>query len=568
MLDVTIEHDAPATMRDGVVLRADVYRPTTGGPWPVLLARPPYGKNMPMLAGLMDPVGKARRGFIVIVQDTRGRFASDGEWEPWTFEMDDGYDTVRWAAALPGANGSVGMFGASYFGNTQWMAALAKPPELKAIAPMVTWSEPDDGLFARGGASELGITVPWSLMQGADTLLRRHAGDPMALGQSLMALVGDLDAVADTTYWELPAGRHPVFERHGIRELGFERSRREPEWSASCRVAGRQSEVDLPSLHTGGWYDIFCQGTLDNFTAMRAAGRPATLVMGPWSHTGQMGYLGEVNFGMAASAELLGFRGRLADLELGWFSRWLTPDAEDTAVADAPRSGLPPVLLFVMGVNQWREEQEWPLARAVDTDLFLRAGDRLAFQAPESEEGTDTYTYDPADPVPTTGGALLMSNEFPPGPLNQAAVEARPDVLVYTTDPLVEELEVTGRVQAFIHAATDAPTTDWVVRLCDVDTRGVSRNVVDGIVRATAAPGEFTEQVVDLWSTSYVFLAGHRIRVHVTSSNFPRWDRNLNTGEPIDQGTRSRPARQEIAHDATRPSRIVLPVIPALTSGQ
>ncbi|AEK39978.1 CocE/NonD family hydrolase [Amycolatopsis mediterranei] len=557
---MTIEHDVPATMRDGVVLRADVYRPTADGPWPVLLARLPYGKNQPMLAGLMDPVGRARRGFLVVVQDTRGRYASDGEWEPWTYEMDDGYDTVRWAAALPGSNGSVGMFGPSYLGNTQWMAALAKPPELKAISPMVTWSEPDDGLFARGGAQELGITVPWSLMQGVDTLLRRYAGDPMAQGQALMALVGDTDAVAHTTYWELPAGHHPVFERHGIPELGFERSRREPEWSDSCRVAGRQAEIDLPSLHTGGWYDIFSQGTLDNFTAMRAAGRPANLIMGPWSHTGTMGYLGDVNFGMAASTELLGFRGRFADLELGWLRRWLSPGDEPS------QPELPPVLLFVMGTNQWREEQEWPLARAVDTDLFLRAGNRLAFDAPETEEETGAFTYDSADPVPTTGGALLMSNEFPPGPLDQAKIEARPDVLLYTTDPLADDLEVTGRVRAHLTAATDAPTTDWVVRLCDVDTRGVSRNVVDGIVRAVATPGEFTEQVVDLWSTSYVFRAGHRIRVHVTSSNFPRWDRNLNTGEPL--GTQSRPARQVIAHDASRLSRVVLPVVPAPAEGR
>ncbi|WP_143264508.1 CocE/NonD family hydrolase, partial [Amycolatopsis kentuckyensis] len=406
---------------------ADVYRPAAEGPWPVLLTRLPYGKNLPMLAALMDPVGKARRGFLVVVQDTRGRFASDGEWEPFTHELDDGYDTVRWAAALPGSNGSVGMFGASYFGNSQWMAALAKPPELKAISPMVTWSEPDDGLFARGGALELGITVPWSLMHSVDTLLRRHAGDPTAQGQALFALVGDLDAVAKTTYWELPAGHHPAFERHGIPELGFERSRRDPEWSAACRVAGRQAEVDLPSLNTGGWYDIFCQGTLDNFAAMQAAGRPANLIMGPWSHTGNAtGYLGDVNFGLAASTELLGFRGRFADLELGWFRRWLSPGGEPS------QPELPPVLLFVMGINQWREEQEWPLARAVDTDVFLRSGDRLTFEAPDTGEEADTFTYDPADPVPTVGGALLMSNEFAPGPLDQAKVEARPDVLVYT----------------------------------------------------------------------------------------------------------------------------------------
>jgi putative CocE/NonD family hydrolase len=557
VLDVTVQHDVPATMRDGTVLRADLYRPTTDGPWPVLLTRLPYGKQMPMMLAFLNPLGLARQGYIVVLQDTRGRFASEGEWEPWTFEADDGYDSVQWASALPGSNGSVGMFGGSYLGNTQWMAALSKPPALQAIAPMITWSEPEDGLFTRGGAVELGITVPWSLTQGADTILRRHADDPAARGAALGALIHDIDNTATTGYWELPAGHHPAFRRHLVQELGFERSRRDPGWSDACRVAGRHAEVDLPSLNIGGWYDIFIQGTLDNFTAMRAAGRPANLIMGPWSHTGFTGQVGDVNFGMAAAGELVGFRGSLTDIQAGWFSQWLASDK-------APGRDLPPVLLFVMGTNQWREEQEWPLARAVDTELFLRADGRLTHEPPPAAgEGTDAYVYDPADPVPTTGGALFMSTEFRPGPLDQARVEARPDVLVYTTEPLAEDMEVTGRIRAFIHAATDAPTTDWVVRLCDVDTDGVSRNIVDGIVRALTSPGEFGEHEVDLWSTSHVFRAGHRLRLHVTSSNFPRWDRNLGTGDPVDEGTHSRPARQEIAHDVERPSRVVLPVVPA-----
>jgi uncharacterized protein len=299
--------------------------------------------------------------------------------------------------------------------------------------------------------------------------------------------------------------------------------------------------------------DIFCQGTLENF----AESRPATLIMGPWAHTNSAGQIGDVNFGIAASANLLGLRGPLADVQTAWFRKWLTPDA------DAAPSGpeLPPVLLFVMGRNEWRAEQEWPLARAVDKDLFLRADGALAFELPQGDEGVDTYVYDPADPVPTTGGATLMSSEYRPGPLDQARVEAREDVLVYTTEPLVEDLEVTSRVRAFLHAATDAASTDWVVRLCDVDPEGVSLNVVDGIVRMETTTAEFAERAVDLWSTSYVFRAGHRLRVHVTSSSFPRWDRNLNTGEPVDSGTDFRPARQQIAHDAARPSRLVLPVV-------
>ena len=563
MLDVTVELDVPATMRDGVVLRADVYSPTTDGPCPVLLTRLPYGKNTPKFTAMLDPVGAARRGFVVVVQDTRGRFASEGEWEPWTFEAQDGYDTVQWAAALPQSNGSVGMFGTSYFALTQWMAAIAKPPELKAISPRMVWSDPNDGLFARGGAYELGNAVSWSLAQGFDLLTRRHADDPAARAQAIVSLVEDLDATATTTYWELPAGQHPVFERHRLPEPGFQRSRREPEWSA-CRVAGRQSEVDLPSLHTGAWYDIFCQGTLDNYTAARAAGRPATLIMGPWSHSGTTGHVGDVNFGTGAAIDVMGFRGRFADLELDWLSQWLAPDvAEET-----PRPKLPPVLLFVMGSNQWREENEWPLSRAVETSLFLRAAAGLSFDAPDASEAPDTFIYDPADPVPTVGGALSMSTEFRAGPLNQALVEARADVLLYTTEPLANNLEVTGRIRASLTVATDAPCTDWVVRVCDIDKNGVSWNIVDGVVRATVSPGEFTEQLVDLWSTSYVFRTGHRIRVQVTSSNFPRWDRNLGTGEPIEQGTRSQPARQQVAHDATRLSRIVFPVIPAPTADQ
>ncbi|MEU9172903.1 CocE/NonD family hydrolase [Streptomyces sp. NPDC048420] len=479
-----------------------------------------------------------------------------GEWEPWTYEESDGYDTVRWAAALPGSNGSVGMIGGSYFGNTQWMAALSKPPELKAIAPLITWSDPDDGLFSRGGAIELGITVPWSLMQGADTLMRRHRTDPGALVGSLGGLVRDLDGLADGGYGELPAGRFPAFVRHDLLELGYERSRREPEWARSCTVAGRHDEVDLPTFQLGGWYDIFTQGTLDNFTAMRRAGRSATLIMGPWTHTNWQHVVGDVNFGFAAHSEFMGMRGRVYDLQFDWFARTLGEGA-----ALEPDTGT--VLLFVMGANQWREETEWPLSRAVDTDFHLRAGGRLTREPPSTAEQAEEFTYDPMDPVPTTGGALLMTDDFRPGPLDQTAVEAREDVLVFTTEPLAEDLEVTGRVRAVLFVATDGPSTDWVARLCDVNENGVSRNVADGIVRVRAATlGEAAEHVVDLWSTSIVFRAGHRIRVQVTSSNFPRWDRNLNTGEPEESATTVRVARQQVFHDPARTSRIILPVMP------
>ncbi|TQE29972.1 CocE/NonD family hydrolase [Streptomyces ipomoeae] len=536
--------------------------PAVRDPWPVLLSRLPYGKQTPMMTVMLDPLAAARRGFMVVIQDTRGRFASEGEWEPFTYEQSDGYDTVRWAAALPGSNGSVGMIGGSYFGNTQWMAALSKPPELKAIAPMITWSDPDDGLWTRGGAIELGLTVPWSLLQGADTLMRRHSTDLDGLVTAITGLVQDFDGLANGGYGELPAGRFPAFARHDLPELGHERSRREPEWAASCRVAGRHDEVDLPTFQVGGWYDIFSQGTLDNFTAMRRAGRPATLIMGPWTHTNLRHVVGDVNFGFGAHSDYMAMRGRLSDMQLDWFQRTI-----GNGEALEPDTGK--VLLFVMGVNQWREETEWPLSRAVDTDFHLRADGRLTPEPPSTAERAEEFTYDPMDPVPTTGGALLMgsgllmADESRPGPLDQTAVEAREDVLVFTTEPLAEDVEVTGRIKAVLFATTDGPSTDWVARLCDVDENGVSRNVTDGIVRVRATPGEPAEHIVDLWSTSIVFRAGHRIRVQVTSSNFPRWDRNLNTGEPEHSATMARAARQQVFHDPARPSRIVLPVVPA-----
>ena len=218
--------------------------------------------------------------------------------------------------------------------------------------------------------------------------------------------------------------------------------------------------------------------------------------------------------------------------------------------------------IFVMGINQWRDEQEWPLQRAVATPLYLHSEGRLSFEAPVEQESHTGFTYDPADPVPTCGGNLVMSTQFPAGPKDQAAIENRPDVLVFSSPVLDEDLEITGRVTANLFAATDGPTTDWVVKLCDVDENGVSLNIVDGISRVTTEPERIDKNEVDLWSTSIVIKAGHRLRVHVTSSNFPRWDRNLNTDVGGDDPTKFRVAQQIIYHDALRLSHLVLPVIP------
>lgn len=558
MADVLIDFDVPVPMSDGTTLRADVYRPGGGaGPWPVLLQRGPYGKRGPS-AQAIDTLAVVARGYIVVQQDTRGRFASEGEWQPFDHEISDGRDTVAWAATLPGSSGEVGMFGVSYTGSTQWSAAISGAPALRAIAPGLVWADPLDGLYQRGGATELGLNGFWSLMTGASHLPRRYDGRDLMV--AFRSLVTDFDGMAKTGYWELPAGRLPAITRYGGPDIGTEASLNDPTAELPHRVAGRHDAISVPAYHIAGWYDAFEQGVLDSYAAMAATGTPAKLLVGPWTHfdTGAAGgSRGEINYGLQASVTSIAGRGSLTDFEVRWFDHWLK--REDTGVLDEP-----PVKIFVMGANVWRDENEWPLARAVDTDFYLGTNGTLGTLAPTADDdgGHDDYTYDPADPAITRGGAVVMTPDFPPGPADQSVVEAREDVLVYTSDVLDADVEVTGRIRATLFATTDGPSTDWVVRLCDVDAEGVSRNLTDGILRAKTEPGAVGEYEVDLWSTSNVFLAGHRIRLHITSSNFPRWDRNPNTGEPATEATTFRVARQRIHRDRSHPSRITLPIIP------
>lgn len=553
---VTVELDVPGAARDGTVLRANVYRPADGGPWPVLLTRLPYGKDLPIGTATLDPVQAARRGYMVVVQDTRGRFASDGDWEPFRCEAEDGYDTVAWAARLPGADGQVGMYGASYFGNTQWMAATEQPPALKAMVPFITWSEPLNGTIARGGALELGTGASWTLLQGMNQLIRRHARDRGAMGRAIARLMADYDRLAEENYWKLPLRGFEPVAGHGIAGLSGLDALDDPAAADHFRVAGKHNQVRVPTFNIGGWYDIFLSGTIDNYLAMREQGMPAKLLLGPWAHSAYTNPIGERNFGYGAQLAFMDLRVDFLSLQLRWFDHWLK--GLDTGMMEEP-----PVRIFVMGLDRWRDEPAWPLRRAVETAWYLRAGGGLAQEPPGEAEGSDGYAYDPAHPVRTLGGALLMPPEFRPGPLDQRPVEARDDVLVYTSQPLEQDLEVTGPIEVRLWTATSAISTDWIARLCDVFPDGRSINITDGIRRARGEAGVAAEHELDLWATSNVFRAGHRIRLQVTSSCFPRWDRNLNTGERVGEGTRMEVARQTVFHDAVRASRILLPVVPS-----
>jgi len=569
--EIAVEFDVPTSMRDGTVLRANIYRPAGEGRWPVLLTRLPYGKDLPLGSSVLDPVQAARRGYVVIVQDTRGCGASGGDWYPFRPEAGDGVDTIAWAAALPYAGGQVGMYGASYFGYTQWSAAIQQPPALKALAPSITWADPLDGMVFRYGAFELGTVANWNLWMGLGPLFRRLGRDPQELGPALAAWAEELDALGTSGYPSLPLAEFEPLRRQPVAPAFFDSMgaplERSHEPYSYLTIQGKHDRVRVPTLNIGGWYDIFLAGTIANFQAMRAQGRPTRLLIGPWTHGGMTNPVGERNFGFAAQAGLIDLQMDLGNVQLRWFDHWLK--GRDTGMLDEA-----PIKLFVMGINTWRDEQEWPLARAVETRWYLHEGGGLDRERP-GDEAPDRYAYDPADPTPTRGGALLMTPEYRAGPYDQRPIEARPDVLVYTSAPLAHDTEVTGPIVVHLWAISSAPDTDFVARLVDVVPDGRSFNLTDGIVRARyrnlaageprtlIEPGQAYEYVIDLWATSNVFRAGHRIGLHVTSSSFPRWDRNPNTGHPFGADAELCVEQQQILHDREHPSHVVLPLVDA-----
>jgi len=559
---LAVEFDVAVPMRDGTRLRANVFRPQGDGRWPVLLTRLPYGKDLPIASSVLDPVQAARRGYAVVVQDTRGRFASEGDWRPFESEAEDGADTIAWAAEQPFCDGQVGMFGASYFGFTQWSAALQQPPALKAMVPFITWSDPLNGLAYRGGALELGVSAHWGLMMGLDQLVRQHRQDPRALGAAIVALCREIDELGPTGYASLPLSEFGPLRRQPVSPMFFERitSPMDPARLDVISLVGKHERVTVPTFNVGGWFDIFLADTIANFQQMRRLGRPTKLMIGPWTHGGRGTPVGELNFGFGSTLGFINLQADFGRIQLRWFDHWLKG-------IDSGIMAEPPISIFVMGANVWRDETEWPLARAVSTPFYLRADGLLSTEAPGASEAPDCYVYDPADPVPTRGGPTLMAPEFLTGPVDQRSIEARSDVLTFTTPVLDHDVEVTGPVTVQLWACSSAPDTDFVARLVDVYPDGRAYNLTDGVIRASyclKAPmeaGRAYPFTIDLWATSNLFKGGHRIRLQVTSSNFPRWDRNPNTGRPLGADAELIPAQQTIVHDAARPSHVVLPIV-------
>lgn len=563
---VVVDKDVPVPMRDGTVLRADVYRPADDGEHPVLLGRTPYGKDT--WGRWIDPVRTAGEGFVVVINDLRGAFASDGEFLPFFSDITDGYDTVEWCAAQPWSNGRVGMFGSSAPGFVQLLAAVAQPPHLVAIAPMQTWWS-----FGQGCAYDISgafclYTSEWALIQSLADPARRLGADRPGYAERVETVAA---ALADRASWQanLPVGPLPGLpEDLGDWYLRWLAHPPGDELWTPLDISRRYQDITVPALHLVGWFDRFCRPTIDNYRGLRDGAGSALarehqkLVIGPWPHgLPVQPDVGDARYGAKGTVDA-------RRLVLDWYDHWLR-DGDDRVVRE------PRVRYFVQGVDEWREADDWPV-HPTATAVHLRsrgransaAGDGwLAADAPPGDEPSDAFRHDPADPVPSVPGRP----DRPRGPVDERSTQDRADVLVYRTAPLETPLELVGPVTARLWGTTTARDADWVVKLVDIHPDGYVRRITWGMVRARhrdgwdapapVEPGTAVCYDVTLLPTAYVVGVGHRLAVEVAGSSFPEFDRNLGTGNPTgaDGPDAVAPFVQLVHHDAGRPSHVLLP---------
>lgn len=559
---VRIERDLEMQVRDGTVLRADTYSPAeTDTSVPVLLFRTPYGKGMADDATYLPPAWYARQGFVVVVQDVRGRGASDGRFVPFVNEATDSFDAVEWAARLPGASGRVGMYGASYPGMLQLLAATLRPPSLGAIAPAVATADLHGHWTYEGGALNLAFAAWWAVSlstvdaarDGRDDLVRRLAGplvDPAAWFTS--AAPSDLDPLRESAPWYREWLEHPV---------------RDDYWEARDSLA-RLSEIAVPALHIAGWFDIFLAGGVDAYRRLTTLGvSDQHLLIGPWMHYPWGDRAWQLRSGAAGQGT-----GLIDRAQVRFFRRHLGPPGSNAEPA------LPPVRYWSIHADAWREADSWPPAGAYERSFYLAsagaangAGGDGALHAETLDGDPDLVNWLPSFPVPSVGGhSCCYPGRSPMGVADQAPVEEMAQVLVYTSPELTEPIELAGDVRAELWVATDAPSADYVARLCVVDCCG-SWNIAEGIQRvppggtSVEGPGAPFRVDVSLRSIAVRVEAGRRIRLHVTFGSAPQWSINPQTGAPPEWTSPAdgRPATHAVYHDAERPSRLVITAVPA-----
>lgn len=535
--------------RDGIRLAADVFHSTGDVRWPTVLVRTPYNRKN---SSSRSYRAFLRRGYAVVIEDVRGRFASQGLFGPIEQEGPDANDTINWIASQPWSDGRVVMAGSSYLGIVQWWAAIQDNPHLVAIATVNSGDDEYlDRFYSTGGALKLGHRLLW-VAQNFHAPSRRPPPFSSYIFH-LPLITADLAATGHVVVPWRRALQHPSYDAF---------------WDP---LSIRQSlkKVTVPVLSIGGWFDNYGESTLDAFTRLAQEGTPVETWMGPWAHDPSTRFPTR-NFGPQATPHI-------RELQMNWLDTW-TEAGTYRAVRQA---NTPRLHLFIMGPNVWRLEHEWPLARTLYVPYYLAssgransaAGDGTLQRQHPHKTRPDVFTYDPRNPVPTIGGPICCDPRvLPPGPLDQTLAERRPDVLVYSSQPLTEDLEVTGPVRVILYCATSANDTDFTAKLVDVYPDGRPLEVTDGILRmryrlSLDKPVFVKRNVgyqitIDVGPTAYVFPAGHRIRLEISSSNFPRFDRNLNTVHPIATESKLVKARQMVYHQPGYASALILPVIP------
>jgi len=549
---VKVTKNVAAPMRDGIKLYADIYRPDTDDAvsFPVVLTRLPYGKDEPYCAMVTQGKYWAKKGYVFVAQDVRGKYASEGTFEPIVNEANDGYDTLNWIASQPWCDGNIGMTGESYYGYTQWAVASLNHPNLKCIAPGITSADIFGVISFNNNVFCMQQKAGWAYQMNA-----RKMNNPLKLDPWHLPLISMDD----------DAGIRCEFYKNYIRHPS-----RDSYWEP-VNFYGKHSQVRIPVYHWGGWYDVFVAGTIKDWIAVKEnsdsaeARKNQWLLIAPIDHEltpMETHRIGKIDIGKEAWTY---------DRIQRFFDYWLK--GIDNGFAKTPR-----VEIFTIGDNKWRYEDTWPLARTKYTNYYFHSkghantlyGDGLLDRRKPGNSPADNYVYDPNDPVTITLGIDLwsMAKELK----DRTSVEKRKDVLVYTLPKLDKELEITGPINVTLFAASSARDTDFTATLVDAFPDGYAHMIQEGIVRARyrnsdseaslIEPGKIYEYTIDLWATSYVIKQGHRIRVEISSSNFNRWDRNLNTGNEFGMDDKVVKATQTIYHDKKHPSHITLPIIP------
>lgn len=562
MVEVELIRDVPVPMRDGTILRADIHQPNNGSDQlPVLLMRTPYSKFHAESNVYAHPAWYAERGYIVVVQDVRGRGLSEGSFDPFIHEAADGYDSVEWAAALPRSNGRVAMYGFSYVGATQLLAASARPPHLVCICPGHTSSDLYEGWTYKNGALQWAFVAYWSLYLSIDTATRAKEFDRARQLQMLLP--------------QMP-GKFPTLPLENIDAVQRDLSPYFWDWLENStdgdywKTRSSRDGWEVPTQSLAGWYDIFCDAAFTTFQTLKDQGVPQNLVVGPWLHMPWSQTPGGVDFGPNG-------RNDVNQRQIRWLDYWCKPESRE----QSPHSSV--IDYFVMGSNHWRHSNEWPPTGVREQQLFfssdgvansISGSGRLVHEAP-GETTVERFIYNPRDPAPSLGGrSCCFPHISPMGVADQRASEIRNDVLVFTTDELNESVTIAGRVTANIFAATSGEDADWTAKLVDVHPNGTAVNACDGIVRARyrngcdapvfIEPEAIIEYRIELGNVAHTFLPGHRVRVDISSSNFPAYDRN--PGNAKDPATARwedfQMTTQMLYHGEKFPSRVTLPILP------